>query len=366
MRDLLYWLTLAPALLGEPGPVVIRLETTGRPSPAFVVTGWEGAASTAPGSWADRLAVYVDSGSAATVPILGAHRVENGALIFEPRFRLEPGLRYRALFRPAGGGNPVATTFEIPKREAKPPARVAQVYPTTGVLPENQLKLYLHFSAPMSRGEAYRRIQLLDQSGQPVPLPFLELEQELWDREGKRLTLLFDPGRIKRGLAPREEVGPALSEGKTYTLVIDGGWPDADGSPLAQEFRKAFRAGPADREPLDPKTWRLGIPRAGTREPLSVEFPEPLDQALLAGLLEVEDAPGNPVSGSVQIDRQETRWRFTPQQPWSAGRYNLEAGKTIEDLAGNTIGRPFEVDVFERVSERIARETARIPFFIRR
>ena len=43
-----------------------------------------------------------------------------------------------------------------------------------------------------------------------------------------RFTLLFDPGRIKRGLKPAQRrVGPVLEEGKSYTLVIDRGWTDA-------------------------------------------------------------------------------------------------------------------------------------------
>jgi hypothetical protein len=50
----------------------------------------------------------------------------------------------------------------------------------------------------MSRGEAYRRVHLLDATGRPINLAFLEIEQELWDPEGRRLTLLFDPGRVKR------------------------------------------------------------------------------------------------------------------------------------------------------------------------
>ena len=33
--------------------------------------------------------------------------------------------------------------------------------------------------------------------------------------------MFFDPGRIKRGLKPREQFGPALQEGKSYVLVID-------------------------------------------------------------------------------------------------------------------------------------------------
>ena len=44
-----------------------------------------------------------------------------------------------------------------------------------------------------------------------------------------RLTLLLDPGRIKRGVRPLEEIGGALQVGRTYTLVIDDAWPDAKG-----------------------------------------------------------------------------------------------------------------------------------------
>ena len=112
------------------------------------------------------------------------------------------------------------------------PARLVQVYPTSDRLPENQLKFYVHFSAPMSRGDSYRYIHLLESENGEVDLPFLELGEELWSQDGTRLTVFFDPGRIKRGLKPREEVGPSLEEGKSYTLRIDADWPDAPSDPL--------------------------------------------------------------------------------------------------------------------------------------
>ena len=65
---------------------------------------------------------------------------------------------------------------------------VTAVYPSAQVLPENLLRFYIHFSAPMSRGEAYRHVRLLDAAGKAVDLPFLELDQELWDPDGKRFT----------------------------------------------------------------------------------------------------------------------------------------------------------------------------------
>ena len=92
--------------------------------------------------------------------------------------------------------------------------RVAAVYPSRDFLPENLLHFYIHFSAPMSRGEAYQRIKLIDSTGKPVDAPFLELDEELWSPDGTRFTLIFDPGRIKRGLRPREEVGTGAGVGQ--------------------------------------------------------------------------------------------------------------------------------------------------------
>ena len=58
--------------------------------------------------------------------------------------------------------------FEAAKVDMAPTTRVDHVYPSADVLPDNQLKFYLHFSAPMRRGEAWQHIHLLKQDGQPV------------------------------------------------------------------------------------------------------------------------------------------------------------------------------------------------------
>lgn len=339
----------------------IQFENGSGVRPHFRVVGWDGARLAAPPAARERFAVYVANASGAP-PVLGAYRIERGVVIFEPRYPLAPGLLYRAVFR--GDKEEISAVFEMPKSDAAPATVVEHLYPSTSRWPENQLKFYLHFSAPMSRGEAYRRVRLLDQRAKQVDAPFLELAEELWDRQGKRLTILFDPGRVKRGLAPHQEVGTPLQEGQSYTVEVDRAWLDAEGRPLKEEFRKSFRVGPPDREPPELKNWRLAAPRGGSAEPLALEFPEPLDRALLEHLLEVVDAKGNLVEGAIAIDRQETRWRFMPQQPWKAGEYSLRVATILEDLAGNTIGRPFEVDVFERVQERISRETVTLPFRI--
>jgi hypothetical protein len=298
-------------------------------------------------------------------PLFGDHRLDGRRLVFVPRYPLRPGMTYMAAFESPRQWNGsglqfvIERSFEIPAPPAAPPARVVRVTPSRDTLPENQLKFYLYFSAPMARGEAYDRVHL-EANGKKVEHPFLELGEELWDHTGSRLTLFFDPGRIKRELKPREEIGPSLEEGKSYVLTVDREWHDAEGRPLASGFRKAFKAvGPDEKQP-DPARWTLTAPGAGTRDPLVVVFDEPLDHAMLGRVLEVAGVPGR-----IEIDREETRWRLHPEKPWTAGRHALQVDTLLEDLAGNSLAKPFEVDVFRPIERRVVSKTITLPFDVR-
>ncbi|AGA29528.1 Ig-like domain-containing protein [Singulisphaera acidiphila] len=300
--------------------------------------------------------------------ILGTYRVVGPRLRFEPRFPLEPGLRHRAVFRPSQlplepyqDLKDVVTEFKRPLPPPPSPAFVVRVDPTGNHLPENLLKFYLHFSAPMSRGEAYSRVTLLNEQGRKLAVPFLEVGEELWDPTGTRLTLLLDPGRIKRGLKPREDLGPILEAGQAYTLVVDRNWPDATGHPLREAFRKTFKTGPADETQPDPQKWIVKAPAARTSDPLVLEFPEPLDRAMLNRTLSVLDSEKQEVPGRVDVNDAATRWSFRPDQPWPAGRFQISVDTTLEDLAGNSIARPFEVDVQNPITRRIESGTALVP-----
>ena len=50
------------------------------------------------------------------------------------------------------------------------------------------------------------------------------------------------------------------------------------------------------------------------------------------------------LDGQSRVEARETRWVFVPHAPWRAGEYRLVVLSILEDLAGNQIGRPFEVD----------------------
>jgi Big-like domain-containing protein len=326
-----------------------------------------------PPQWQRLLSVYAGQGDVLTdiglPPMQGTYRVSSDALRFEPQFPLEPNVKYRAVLQPdqlpgerRSKGKFLTAHYEVPPRTPNPSTLVSHVYPSADVLPENLLKFYVHFSAPMSGGHIYQHIHLRNDTGKDVELPFLEIDEELWDPAMKRLTLFIDPGRIKRGVHPLEEVGPALEEGKSYLLIFDSAWKDGTGNPLKASFRKAFKVGPPDRQPLDPAQWKIQSPKSATSQPLAVTFSKPMDHALAQRMIRVTDESERAVEGTIALEDQERRWVFRPATPWRRGPYKLIVQTTIEDLAGNNIGKPFEVDLFEGVQRRLTPSTVKLPF----
>ena len=134
---------------------------------------------------------------------------------------------------------------------------------------------------------------------------------------------------------------------------------------LKGSFQKQFTVGPPDRAAIDPGAWEIQPPAAGTRAPLTVSFPKPLDHALAQRMIYVADHAARVVEGTSALADEERRWTFVPTQPWVRGAFELLVQKTIEDLAGNNIGKAFEVDLFEGVQRRFTNATVRLPFEVR-
>lgn len=321
--------------------------------------------------WKTILEVRV-AGAAENLPaVAGKVRLDGEKLVFEPQFPLRAGMTYKVTFHAdkvpgwTGGASDVVTQeFMLPAPPAEPSANVVQVYPSQRELPENLLRFYIHFSAPMSRGEAYERIQLLDGEGKVVELPFLELDEELWNESGTRFTLLFDPGRIKQELRPRADVGSPLRAGETFTLVVSREWHDAKGQPLEREYRREFTVSPRDETQPDVKTWKITAPAAGSRDPLEVVFNEPLDHAMAERVLLVVTDHEELVAGHVDVTDDATHWRFVPDAPWGEGDYQIAVESVLEDRAGNSLARPFEVDLTRPAPETAVPAIVRVPFHV--
>jgi hypothetical protein len=314
-----------------------------------------------------RVSVKTDRAAASPTAVAGQYAIADGTLRFTPLFPFDPGRQYEVEFIPGAisgaptRSTPVATTVALPARAAAAPTYVTQVFPGGAVIPENQLRIYIHFSAPMGRRGGIEHVKLLDDTGRAVKDPFLPLEAEFWNGDRTRYTVFFDPGRQKRGILPNRQMGPSLVAGRTYTLVVERDWTDGNGNPLRERFTRPFRVGPADLSPIDYARWKVTPPASGTRAPLTVTFPEPLDHGLLFRAIGVR-RDGVVVTGDVRIDEDERRWTMTPSAPWSPGRYELVALSILEDLAGNRIGRAFEVVSFARGDEKPEPAVTAIPF----
>jgi hypothetical protein len=277
-------------------------------------------------------------------PMLGTYKRAGTRLTFRPRFPLARGARYRI------GSIAGAIDHVVPAAESHSSATVAAIHPAAAELPANLLKFYLHFSRPMREGrEVFTRIHLLDSREKPIEAPWRDTE--LWTADARRLTLWIHPGRVKRGVNLREELGPVLRPGESYTLLIDADLRDAEGQPLGRAFRHTFRAAPEIHARLDLEEWKSTSPASGTREPLRVVAPRPIDHALALRCLHVR-ASGVELEGHASLAPDERTWTFVPAQPWQAIEHEFLADPWLEDLAGNTFIRVFDSDLTEATPVR--------------
>jgi hypothetical protein len=284
--------------------------------------------------------------------ILGNYKVQAGIAIFRPRFPFSPGLDYFASFKPGRANGQIRNHSRglgdlnlsfVPAASSPPPGtEVEAIYPSSSHLPANLLRLYIRFSAPMLTKNTSENIRMLDDQNNEIPLTFVEVKEGLWDPTQRRLTVFFHPGRIKRGVAPNTEMGLPLEPGRNYRFVVDETMLDRSGRPLGRSFSKSFTAVEADRESPDPNTWQL-TPPGSARGPVNLLFPQPLDHALLGRFLFISGPGGIEIPGSIFIDEEEKRWSFTPVSPWRKGRHIVRVHPELEDLAGNSLHRLFDM-----------------------
>jgi hypothetical protein len=313
---------------------------------------------------AEALRVFTAAAAADGGPaLLGRAECDGAHVRFVPRFPFVPGLAHRAILDLRRWGGPLATSdFTPPDRRGAPVTVVARVTPSGPDVPENLLRLYVHFSAPMRGGDVRNHVRLVDaDGGAAVAAPFAEGGAPLWDPERRRLTLLLDPGRIKRGLAHQAELGSPLRAGRRYRLEVDAGLRDAAGLPMRAGFAHLLEVGPADHERPDPATWTLVPPRRGTRDPLRIGFAEPLDAALLEHALRVERA-GAVLDGAVEVEPGARSWSFVPARAWANAPHVLVVDPRLEDLAGNNLRRAFDRDATREPAPPAMPPPARLPF----
>jgi hypothetical protein len=364
------------------GPIVISLHPSQDQRPAYIeVTGLSSAETSglrdreaSDPAWQDllRVTVGVDQADDSMPAVQGRYVGSDGVIRFTPLFPFDAGRSYRVKFDPARLPKPrqeaaVTSVVGFPPVATEPTTVVTAIHPAAAVVPENLLRIYVEFSAPMGSGVGLNFVRLLEKSADGkqetvVQGPFLPVEANFWNPDHTRYTLFFDPGRVKEGIFPNRTMGRPLKAGRSYVLEVLPAWTDANGLPLKAVYRHEFSAGPLIDEAIRTADWKVTAPKSGTRDPLIVTFPRALDHAIIVRALSVETADGRAVPGDVVFDTGDTRWAFTPGSAWIGGAHNIVAQSFLEDSEGNRIDQAFEV--YENSSYEPAPETFRIAFKI--
>lgn len=210
------------------------------------------------------------------------------------------------------------------------------ISPQANVLPANVLRFYVHFPTP---GEAHfdrDKLWLLNDEEQIVRDAFLVFSQELWSVDGRRLTVLMEPGRIKRGLGMDPAHDPALVVGRSYTLVLLA---------LGQTVRHTFRVSDPVLEAVEETCWHIVSPIVGSLDPAVVHFDRVMDAALCEDELGVWASSGKSVQTRVSLAPDGTAVQLFPSRPWSAGEHSLVVSERFEDVCGNRLGEALDHDL---------------------
>lgn len=224
-----------------------------------------------------------------------------------------------------------------------------EIHPAGPAVPENLLRFELRFDRRQPLPFDVERVKLLDGDG--VEIPHALLDVALPDADGRRITVLLDPGRVKTGVGPNLAAGRALKRGSTISLrVMDRG---AVTSPTV----KTWRVMAPVSQPLRPELWRFTLPRQGTRDELLIDMRSPIS-SVGERLIAVLDGHENRLEGTVTLDDGDARWRFRPARRWTAGPHRLVTHPGLEDPAGNRRCAAFEAPL----QSAVRCEGASLPF----
>lgn len=277
---------------------------------------------------------------AGKTPVAGRYKADVRSVRFSPGFEFVGGQEYVVRLKsPDASGRSVEkrVSFSINTETPVSEPGVTAVYPSGDLLPENILRFYLHFSTPMQPNVAFDYIKLVDESGHVDTAAFMQFKQELWNEDRTRLTLLMDPGRIKRGVATNLELGPALHEGNRYRLVVEPGWPSASGVRATEGYSKPFRVSAPLRLLPDPRDWQVTAPALHTYGRFEVQFDRVFDVEQLRKSIRLWSPSGEEIEGEIHIEDNERRWVFRPDKPWSSKQVRLVVNSELEDVAGNNL-----------------------------
>ena len=239
---------------------------------------------------------------------------------------------------------------------------VADIRPTAAEVPCNLLRLYVWFSAPMSEGYAAGNVRLAGDGGPRSPEPCCPASMSCGTPPVAGSPSCWTPPASSAAW---------LATGRPVTrcdLASHSGWSSTAGSvmrkdsPCEADAQRRYEVGGEERRHVDPASWLLTVPPAGTSEPVQVAFGRPLDHGLLARCLHVA-GPGGELT-------PRHRCRSAPGNSMAAGAppglgtgsRQLIVDPVLEDLAGNSVSRVFDRDLTRPKDEPRQARPVTVPF----
>jgi len=294
------------------------------------------------------------------VSILGEYSVENSRIIFTPLIPFTRGLHYEVSLR-----GQRLNLFDIPPADSADAPALLGIFPSQDSLPENLLKVYLHFSHPMREGQSGQYVVLVKNNIDTIKGAFLNLQPELWNENRTILTLWLDPGRIKRDLQPNKLLGAPLQRNAGYQLLVLAPWQDKLGGTLPKTYSKSFVTIGRDSLSPNPEYWKIVTPKTGSTQPLNIDLGESLDYSLLNETLTIRTVDDITIPGKWIIGIDEKTCQFIPGKRWLSGHYKLHIETRLEDLAGNNLNRPFDRDVTRKETKVHSEDFVEVLFQIK-
>ena len=134
-----------------------------------------------------------------------------------------------------------------------------------------------------------------------------------------------------------------------HALTLAG--HDAAGAPLVSGAKRTYRIDEPIRSRVDPRLWVVHWPDADGDQ-LVVRFGRSLDRFLVS-CLKVVGLDGRVVPGQAVLDRDAAIWTFTSAIASVTG-WGLHVHPDLEDLAGNSVRRPFDRDLWDLDAGRLS------------
>ena len=216
----------------------------------------------------------------------------------------------------------------------------------------------------MARGDVFGFLRLveIDKEGREVaevPEPFREVE--LWDETFTRMTLWLHPGRQKPGVNLNFDIGPILEQGKRYRLEVAPDWEFEDGQGITGEDKDAvhfeFVAGPMDDEQPKPANWTVEWLERRFIEIQTGEAVDPVSASKRIAFIHESGAQVKVLDVLAESERV-----VVYSEDWKAGKYRMIIDPALEDLAGNSIARPFNLNLEKDPSFKERTESVTVEF----